>query len=525
MTYDVPTHRPTALSARVAVLATAALAAVFGLPALSSADAVEGSAVAEPGNGVTGGVPARVALRRAEAAVNPDPGAEPARDATIALRDLALAFPRLEGADRRAARGLLARPTDKNDPQRDSYKTAEAAPVCSANFCVHYVAGTGDAPNLADVAPANGVPDYVEQISAAAETSFAVENGTLGWPDAKSDGSLGGGEGLVDIYLVDIGDDGLFGYAAPDPPPSQRCGRKCFAYLVLDNDYAPDEFNYPDPGIPLRVTMAHEYNHVLQFNLDAIQDGWLFESTATWAEEKVFPNDNDYVNYLRKFARTPSTSITNFNGAGGLKIYGLATFQHWLDTGAGNFGPSVNLGNWTLSTKTRPKDFAVASVDASIRQRGGKGFAQEFSEFAAASAEWKTAGPFPDAAAYPDVKRKGGLKPGGSTNLVLDHTAYQLLNVSTGGASSVTLRVKGERGVTTGVALVGRDDQTATVTTQLRLLKKGGKGTVTLPNAANFERITAVIVNADGTTVGFSQADGDWVYSKDNIPFTATLTK
>ncbi len=192
MTHDVPTHRPTALSARVAVLATAALAAVFGLPALSSADAVEGSAVAEPGNGVTGGVPARVALRRAEAAVNPDPGAEPARDATIALRDLALAFPRLEGADRRAARGLLARPTDKNDPQRDSYKTAEAAPLCSANFCVHYVAGTGDAPNLADVAPANGVPDYVEQISAAAETSFAVENGTLGWPDAKSDGSLGG---------------------------------------------------------------------------------------------------------------------------------------------------------------------------------------------------------------------------------------------------------------------------------------------------------------------------------------------
>ena len=294
---------------------------------------------------------------------------------------------------------------------------------------------------------------------------------------------------------------------------------------MLDNDYAPDEFNYPDPGIPLRVTMAHEYNHVLQFNLDAIQDGWLFESTATWSEDKVFPNDNDYVNYLRKFARTPSTSITNFNGAGGLKIYGLATFQHWLDSGAGNFGPSVNLGNWELSTKTRPKDFAIASVDASIRQHGGKGFAQEFAEFAAASAEWKTAGPFPDAASYPDVKRKGALSPGKSANAALDHTAYQLLNVASGGASSLTLRLKAEPGVTSAVALVGRDDQTATVTTQLKLLKKGGKGAVTLANAGNFERITAVIVNADGTTSGFSQAAGDWVYTKDDVRFTATLTK
>jgi hypothetical protein len=40
------------------------------------------------------------------------------REATGALRDLAVALPVLHGADRRRAQDLLARPTDKNDLQR-----------------------------------------------------------------------------------------------------------------------------------------------------------------------------------------------------------------------------------------------------------------------------------------------------------------------------------------------------------------------------------------------------------------------
>ena len=57
----------------------------------------------------------------------------------------------------------------------------------------------------------------------------------------------------------------------------------------MDNDYDADEFpNYTDPLAPMQVTAAHEYNHVLQYGYDALQDTWMFESTATWAEDKVF---------------------------------------------------------------------------------------------------------------------------------------------------------------------------------------------------------------------------------------------
>ena len=75
--------------------------------------------------------------------------------------------------------------------------------------------------------------------------------------------------------------------------------------------------------------MAHEYNHVLQFAYDSQEDTWMFESTATWMEDEVYPEINDYLRYVPSFAsasrRTPLTG-----NAGGLKIYGAAVWNHFL---------------------------------------------------------------------------------------------------------------------------------------------------------------------------------------------------
>ncbi len=462
------------------------------------------------------------ALKKADHALSGEAWGEQGRtlDATMALRDLHQALPRLRGERREQALRLLSRPTDANDPFRSSYKVPEAPPYCTANFCVHYVTSTSDAPDLTDVGGVAGVPDYVEAVDTAAETSFAVENGQLGWPVARSDGKLGGGSGVTDIYLADIGSGGLFGYAAPDP--DQACRTKCFAFLVMDNDYSTAEFGYPDPQIPLEVTMAHEYNHVLQFGIDAALDSWLFESSATWSEERVFPNDNDYVNYLNVFSRTPGVPMTKFSGGRGLRVYGLAVLHHYLDVGDGGFGPGVVLKTWKGGTSAKPKNFALNALGAAIRKLGGKGFGQEFTQFAAATAEWRTSGGFPDAALYPDVKRHGNLAPGTSANSVLDHTAYRLYDVQPSAAGSLKLRLKANN-VRAGVALVGRDDDTGVVSTAVKYLGHGGKGTVVLANPSQFERITAVVVNADTRIRGRSRDGRDWNYVFDNAELKATL--
>jgi hypothetical protein len=464
-------------------------------------------------------------LERAEAALSP--AHEPvgiAVSPTVALRDLALRLDDLAPPERRRARAILARPTDGTDPLGNNYSVPEQDPHCGEHICVHYVATTNDAPSLQDTGGAPGVPDYVEQVAATVELAYATETGPLRWPAPISDGSLGGPGGKTDVYLADVGEQGIFGYTAPDPEPAQRCSRRCHAYLVLDDDYSPAEFEYANPGIPLAVTSAHELNHVLQFSIDALQDGWLLESTAVWIEERVFPDADDWLNYIPAIAGTPGTPITDFEGAGGLRVYGAAVWNHWLTSGGGGYGPGLIVRTWLGSVETKPRDFAVAAYDRAIRRAGKRDFAREFVRFAAATAEWRAgAGAFPDHDEYADVRRKGSLRRGASKRFELDHTAYRLLTIRVGGGS-VALRVRGERGVRAGIGLVARTGERSSgaVRRRTKMLDGRGHAALRLRRARRFERITAVVVNADGRTRGHGARD--WRYRHDDARFVVRAT-
>jgi hypothetical protein len=293
--------------------------------------------------------------------------------------------------------------------------------------------------------------------------------------------------------------------------------------MVLDDDYAVSEYgSYPDPLDPARVTFAHEFNHLLQQSYDSFQDVWMFESTAVWAEEQVYPQINDYLNYLPSFAGGSQSPITDRKAAKGLKIYGSAVWNHWL---AHRFGAGAVRRAWEVSAAVKPADYAVAAYDRAVRDAGGRGFEREFVRFAATTAEWRTGhGAFPDAAAYPDVERKGSLRPGSRKRLRLDHTAFRLLKVKSG-ARSIELRVDAEQGLRAGVALVARDGDPlgGSVTMKSDYTDRGGRVEVTLRKAGSFDRITAVVVNADGRVTGFR--GNDWVYAKDDQRFKVRLSR
>jgi len=130
---------------------------------------------------------AKTALERAERALNAPETLSTApaagsRDATAALRDLAVALPALRGADRAAARDLLARPTDKRD--RDYFgKEAADSPTCDADFCVHWTdkAANRPAKNVFDqILPANcrtvySTPLAVREALVTADLVFAAD--------------------------------------------------------------------------------------------------------------------------------------------------------------------------------------------------------------------------------------------------------------------------------------------------------------------------------------------------------------
>jgi hypothetical protein len=509
------------------VVAGAAL--VLGLPAGAAAEPAPATAEADAAS-------AAQALAAAETALDPAAPADAASaDATAALNGLAGALPALEAEARARARGLLSRPTDgPADRYGDGYpREAPVATAASEHFCVFFVSSGqfADAPDLTDangIADDDGIPDYVEGVLEMAERSYDVEvaPGPLGWLPPKPDREGCGADprARADIYLKQLGNAGLFGYESPDPGQGEI--RSKYGYLVIDDDYAASEFGFDDPLDAARVTVAHEFNHLLQQNYDSFQDVWIFEATAVWAEEQVFPEINDYLNYVEVFAQRPGVPITDRDGAKGLKIYGSGVWNHWLSGAGGGFGLDSVRRAWEVSAAVDPPDFAIAAYERALRDHGGRSFGREFAAFATATAEWRAAdGIFPDAALYPDVrrKRKQDLRPGREAEFRLDHTAYRLLDVRAAGGGSIVLKGTAERGLRAGFALVARDGDPVTgeVVTESRYLDQGGRARLTLESPGRFERITAVAVNADGRVAGFGGRD--WAYRKDKQRFGLAL--
>ena len=423
------------------------------------------------------------------------------RDATVALRDLAVAMPALEGADRRAGAELLARPSDKND--RGYFgKEAQDSPICDAQFCVHWTDKAKNAPYS---------EQYLDDIIDAMALSYTVENGTLGWKAAKSDGKLGkrngkGGEGQVDVYVTNLGPR-LYGYASPD---GKQKGFRRYAYLVLDNDYT----GFPlGPVQSMQVTAAHEYNHILQFNYDTFQDVWLFEATATWAEDEVYPAIDDYLNYIPAFAKKPQVPMTGQS----IRIYAEAVWNHWLTY---KYGEEVVRRTWEKSPSA--KHFAIDAYDKALKVSDpSTSVAEQLGEFFADTAEWRSSSFFPDVAEYPNVKRTGTL--GATTKKTsLDNTSFRLYDVPLAAHSEpYSIKVKAEKGTQSTIALIGRQGaEPGVVYEELAYLPNGGTETIELPNNG-YERVTAMVANVDGRS-NRRDKKGRRVYKSDGSDYRLT---
>ena len=463
-------------------------------------------------------------------------GVRSGRELSAALAALSAQRSSLSRSDRSEADELLARPTDTADVNQPAGPYSPSARVlrnCSVHFCIHWVDSTGDAPSPAN-ADSCPTPDYIDEMRRAFEQSYDVENGQLGWQAALSDGARGG-DSRTDVYVKDIGDEGIYGYASTDPGQS---GRSRFAFQVMDNDYSPDQFfGYTDPTVPMKVTAAHEYNHILQYRYDALADVWMFESTATWAEDKVFDDVNDWYFYMRSWANLPFQPLT-YAGDGppttdvDLKMYGSAIWNHWIDR---RYGADAVLRAWELNASEG--DFAPDAYDRAIREDDtpGAGFASDFAEFAAATAEWQ--------AASSGIREGGGFSASPTSTpqvfrsalalntpeaFNVDHTAYAIYTVpvSSSGSPDIhlvgSLHKPGSPTVAGSIALVGRT-AAGQVTKVLDDFDATGNAAVTLENATSFARVSAVLVNADTQATGF--AGDDWVWTNDDADASLTASQ
>lgn len=113
-----------------------------------------------------------------------------------------------------------------------------------------------------------------------------------------------GGDGRIDFYLVHLGAAG--DYAVTTPYPNYCKGMAGYVQV-----------NSQKPAAALPPTIAHEFFHLLEYTYrprDGCASGpgeykWVIESTATWAEDWVYPHAQTEQIYASDFLDTPDLPL------------------------------------------------------------------------------------------------------------------------------------------------------------------------------------------------------------------------
>ncbi len=216
----------------------------------------------------------------------------------------------------------------------------------NGNFKFHYTTdgGAGEAVDATDTNPANGVPDYVDNMATKfVNDVYTNYHTTTGLTVPPGDGSEGG-DALFDIYISgDIAGAGTYGYVAPetmigDNPNSATITEvdAYTSYMVMRNNYA----GFGDENKALSVTAAHEYMHGTQMGYAQSMDSWFMEICATWSEDYIYPGYDDNLQYLMSIFGSPDIALNLTNGeAGGNHDdhwYGSWIFAKYMTEHTGN---------------------------------------------------------------------------------------------------------------------------------------------------------------------------------------------
>ena len=201
----------------------------------------------------------------------------------------------------------------------------------SGHFRVHYDTEGSDAVDPDDD-DGNGIPDYIDLAATVLDSTWALEVEQLGYNPPPSDNGLGGGD-EYDVYVIDL-NGVVYGYTYR----GEQSGYTSHSYIEIDNDFTDPGYKQTRGLDALRVTIAHEFHHAIQFGYYAKADGcWWQESTATWMEEVAYPHIDDYLQYLPHFLDEPYLAL-NSGACGSNHTYGSAIFSHFLDQ---HYGPAL----------------------------------------------------------------------------------------------------------------------------------------------------------------------------------------
>ena len=174
-------------------------------------------------------------------------------------------------------------------------------------------------PDLTDINPYDGIPDYINEVAEVADSSYRLLNDIMNFKEGAN-----GDDNITDIFVLDL-NGSAYGWARP----INSCIDSC---VEIDNNY--EETEYYTNGIDaMKVTLIHEYFHTIQFayRCSAGINSYFYELTSTWIEDIGYPDVNDYLNWVDDYdgdyLSNPEKDISSNSASNG---YSLALFGHYL---------------------------------------------------------------------------------------------------------------------------------------------------------------------------------------------------
>lgn len=301
--------------------------------------------------------------------------------------------------------------------QRPSTQRTHPSP--SGRFLIHYDISGTHAVDTEDL-DGNGIPDYVDATAQTFDDVWVREIDELGYRAPPDDG-----DGVYDIHIQQLGLQGVYGLAFPTGSTTSS------SYIQIDNNFTDNIFQ--TRGLDgVRVTAAHEFFHAIQFAYYAPFDAaWWQELTATWMEDVIYDDVNDYYQYQTFFFQDPGKSLDDSPFVG-LQPFAASVFGHHLQQ---VYGIDIVRDTWDSLGARTPYD--ISNIDVALPS----GFASVLPRFAVwnyLTGSRHVAGYYEEGAVYQEISPQQinptpGVTVSGSTSI--DHLASAYLSIATASMS------------------------------------------------------------------------------------------
>jgi len=186
----------------------------------------------------------------------------------------------------------------------------------------------------------NGTPDYLEFVTKSFDRAWLVEIDSLGFKPPPDDDGLP--KETYEVFCK--GFFNLYGstYFFLDDEISSLPGNNYPSFIEISTNFSFVNYEGVTDSIvrdsmAIAVTAAHEFNHALQLGYNIWDadpnsggfealDLWYIENSATFMEEVVADQVNDYYQYLPDFFSSTDQGIT-YDPFASYRIYGEVVFN------------------------------------------------------------------------------------------------------------------------------------------------------------------------------------------------------